>query len=90
MLAPEFIPIWGGVGSYTVELLKSLPLNMDIHVVTLNRHVGLAAGYSSNGNEVESIIARPLKVHYLTNSSETFFYNFPFQSSLSSKGSIIT
>lgn len=79
MLAPEFIPVWGGAGSYTVELVKSLPRTMDIHVVTLKRDVGLAANSSSIDNNVDAIVKRPLKVHYLTESKETFFYNLPFQ-----------
>jgi glycosyltransferase involved in cell wall biosynthesis len=79
MLAPEFIPVWGGTGSYTVELVKSLPRTMDIHVVTLKRDVGLAANSSSIDNNVDAIVKRPLKVHYLTESKETFFYNLPFQ-----------
>lgn len=79
MLAPEFIPVWGGTGSYTVELIKSLPRSMDIHVVTLKRDVGMAANSSSIDNNVDAIVKRPLKVHYLTESKETFFYNLPFQ-----------
>ena len=79
MLAPEFIPVWGGTGSYTVELVKSLPRTMDIHVVTLKRDVGIAANSYSIDNTVDVIVKRSLKVHYLTEAKETFFYNFPFQ-----------
>lgn len=85
MLAPEFIPVLGGTGSYTVELVKSLPQNMDIHVVTVKRDVGLAANSSSIDNNVDAIVKRPLKVHYLTKSNETFFYNLPFQISCTAK-----
>ena len=79
MLAPEFIPVWGGVGSYIVELVKSLPRTMDIHVVTLKRDVGLAPHSSSLDNDVNAVVKRPLTVHNLTNSRETFFYNLPYQ-----------
>jgi glycosyltransferase involved in cell wall biosynthesis len=79
MLAPEFIPVWGGTGSYTVELVKSLPSSMNIHVITLKRDVGLAATSSSFNYDVDAIVKRALEVHYLTSSSETFFYNLPFQ-----------
>ena len=85
MLAPEFIPVWGGTGSYTVELVKSLPSKMDIHVVTLKRDVGLSASSSSIDNNVNAIVKRPIKVHYLTKSSETFFYNLPFQLACTAK-----
>jgi glycosyltransferase involved in cell wall biosynthesis len=79
MLAPEFVPVWGGTGSYTVELVKSLPSKIDIHVVTVKRDVGVSASGPSIDNNVNAIVKRPLKVHYLTKSSETFFYNLPFQ-----------
>jgi glycosyltransferase involved in cell wall biosynthesis len=85
MLAPEFIPVWGGTGSYTVELVKSLPKQMDIHVVTLKRDVGLSASNSSIDNNVNAIVKRPIKIHYLTKSNETFFYNLPFQLACTAK-----
>jgi glycosyltransferase involved in cell wall biosynthesis len=85
MLAPEFIPVWGGTGSYTVELVKSLPSTVDIHVVTLERDVGLSVSSSSIDNNVNAIVKRPINVHYLTKSSETFFYNLPFQLACTAK-----
>lgn len=78
MLAPEFIPVWGGTGSYTVELIKSLPQDMNIHVVTLKRYVNKGIS-NSNDSDIASIIKRPIDIHYLTQSKETFFYNLPFQ-----------
>lgn len=79
MLAPEFLPVWGGTGSYIVELIKFLPRNVNIHVITLKRDV---PGMFKNGfhsNDVLSIIDRPIEIHYLSRSHETFFYNLPFQ-----------
>lgn len=79
MLAPEFLPIWGGTGSYTVELLRLLPKEMDIHVITLKRQIpGMSRG-SQDSLKLDSIIGRPLKVHYISSSHETFFYNLSFQ-----------
>lgn len=40
ILAPENSPSWGGVGSYTYNLIKHLPQNNDITVLTINRNVG--------------------------------------------------
>ncbi|MFH1072171.1 MAG: hypothetical protein V1743_01960 [Nanoarchaeota archaeon] len=36
ILAPEFIPTWGGVGIYTVELVRELARysDLEIHVIT--------------------------------------------------------
>ncbi len=80
MLAPEFLPVWGGTGSYTVELIKSLPKNVDIDVITLKRSIDGMANGANNQSIIDSIIKRPINVHYLSESHETFFYNFAFQS----------
>lgn len=34
VLAPEFLPVCGGVGTYIVELVRHLPKNVEIHAVT--------------------------------------------------------
>jgi len=79
MLAPEFFPVWGGTGSYIVELIKFLPRNVDIHVITLKRYISGMSKNSCTNNDIFSIIDRPIEIHYLSTSHETFFYNLPFQ-----------
>jgi glycosyltransferase involved in cell wall biosynthesis len=79
MLAPEFIPVWGGVGSYIVELIKSLPENVTIHVVTLKRDIPGFSGKEYTNEGISSILNRPVQIHYVTTSKETFSYNLPFQ-----------
>jgi glycosyltransferase involved in cell wall biosynthesis len=79
MLAPEFLPVWGGVGSYTVELLKSLPDNVDIHVVTLKRNIPGFSGEDYNSEKISAVLKRPIEIHYVSTSSETFSYNLAFQ-----------
>ena len=74
MLAPEFFPVWGGVGSYTVELLKSLPENVDIHVVTLRRDIPGFSGREYTSEGISSILNRPIQIHYIAASKETFSY----------------
>ncbi len=84
MLAPEFLPVWGGTGSYIVELIKSLPQNVNIHVITLKRDIpGLVK--NNLNNDIHSIIDRSIQIHYLSKSSETFFYNLPFQAACFAK-----
>ena len=79
MIAPEFLPVWGGTGSYTIELIKHLPKSVDIHVVTLKRRIpGMAKRVLTN-NRLDSVIDRPVKIHWIANSSDTFFYNLGFQ-----------
>jgi len=79
MMAPEFFPVWGGTGSYTVELLKFLPKNVNVHVITLRRTISDMSKKGSTNVSIKSLIGRSLEVHYLSSSRETFFYNLPFQ-----------
>jgi glycosyltransferase involved in cell wall biosynthesis len=78
MLAPEFFPIWGGTGSYIVELVKNMPSSIDVHVLTLKREIQ-GASKKEVDDEIASVIRRPVKVHYISESKETFFYNLSFQ-----------
>ncbi|MHA2009433.1 MAG: glycosyltransferase family 4 protein [Promethearchaeota archaeon] len=79
MLAPEFLPVWGGVGTYIVELVRHLPKNIEIHVVTPKRE--------SFGNEKISVLnsynsgyfGKNIIVHYISKANDTFFYNATFQ-----------
>ena len=80
MLAPEFLPVWGGTGSYTVELIKSLPKNVDIDVITLKRSIDGKSNGALNGESIDSILKRKVNIHYVSESHENFFYNLSFQS----------
>lgn len=74
MIAPEFVPVWGGTGSYTIELIKHLPKDVDIHVVTLRRKMSMG-----NPTNIFGTRNRTLKIHYIAAADETFFYNLLFQ-----------
>lgn len=79
LIAPEFLPVWGGTGSYVVELLKYLPKDVDVHVVTLKRRM---PGMSENDlaqNDPKLVCKRDMTIHYISNAEETFFYNLGFQ-----------
>lgn len=76
-LSPEFIPIYGGVGAYTVELLRHLPQEIDVHLVTVQREIqgmndkerySKKDGFRSN-----------FDVHYISSGTDTFFFYFFFQ-----------
>lgn len=79
MIAPEFFPVWGGTGSYIIELIKHLPVNVNIHVVTLKRTIPGMRKSGMTDNGFDSIIGRPIEVHQISVAKETFFYNLPFQ-----------
>jgi len=68
MLAPEFLPNWGGVGTYIVELIKHLPEDFEIIVITPDR--GEVDTQSLHDN---------LKVIKTNKAGDTFMYNLKFQ-----------
>lgn len=72
MLAPENSPSWGGVGSYTYDLVKHLPSDVDVHILTIGRDVK---------ESYKDIFDDNIKVHEIVtvNPNDTFFYNLKFQ-----------
>jgi glycosyltransferase involved in cell wall biosynthesis len=80
MLAPEFLPIWGGVGTYIVELLKHLPKNVEVHVVTPIRKGWGKESASSYNFDFSTHFGSNIRIHFLGNAQDTFFYNGEFQS----------
>ena len=77
MLAPEFIPVWGGVGTYILELLLHLPKQYEVHVVTPKREsFGNDKPYQYH--EIPNFKSN-IKIHYISTANDTFFYNAAFQ-----------
>lgn len=79
ILAPEFIPVWGGVGTYIVELVKHLPKDIEIHVVTLMREGFNREKVSTSDFDLPSYLGRDVHVHFICRARDTFFYNGLFQ-----------
>jgi len=76
-LAPEFIPTWGGVGVYSVNLIKELSKysDIDIHVITPRRDY-------YDESRIEKMFGNMIQVHQISEACDTFFYNFKFQSAI--------
>jgi len=74
-LAPEFLPTWGGVGSYSYELVRNL--DAEVHVITPYR------GYSKQ--KIESFFNNNVTVHFITTANDNFIYNMKFQLGLLNK-----
>lgn len=79
MLAPEFLPVWGGVGTYIVELVKHMPSSVEIHVVTPFRERIGQNKVSSNEYDFSSYFGDNVHIHFISRASDTFFYNAFFQ-----------
>jgi len=74
-LAPELIPAWGGVGTYSVELIRKLCEydDLEIHIITPKR------GRNYDKKAVEKIFGNKVKIHNMSYAKDNFFYNFKFQ-----------
>jgi glycosyltransferase involved in cell wall biosynthesis len=72
-LAPEFLPTWGGVGIYSVNLVKELSKDkkLKIHVITPDR------GYPKK--RVLEYFENNITLHYVSKADDTFFYNLKYQ-----------
>ncbi len=74
-LAPEFLPYLGGVGIYSVNLVKELSKysDLDIHVFTPAR------GEDYDRDSVLDYFGHRIKLHNISVASDDFVYNFAFQ-----------
>lgn len=72
MLAPENSPSWGGVGSYTYDLVNNLPKDSNVHIFTIGRDVK---------DSYTDLFGDDVQVHEIVkvNPNDTFFYNLKFQ-----------
>ncbi len=79
LLAPEFPPVWGGVGTYSFELTKHLPKSVEIHVLTPRRESFGRQKVSPTGiNPIESL-GNNVHIHYVSAAHDSFMYNAEFQ-----------
>lgn len=79
MLAPEFLPVWGGVGTYIIGLVKHLPSDVEVHVVAPMREGFDKNSKSSVQYDYSSYFGDNVHVHLICKASDTFFYNASFQ-----------
>ena len=79
MLAPELLPVWGGVGTYIVELLRHLPSDIEIHAVTPLRESIGHEQISSRDFDYSHYFGNNVHVHFISTANDTFVYNAKFQ-----------
>ncbi|MEW5748716.1 MAG: glycosyltransferase family 4 protein [Candidatus Thermoplasmatota archaeon] len=78
MLAPEFLPVRGGVGNYIAEISKRVPHDVEMYVVTPRQGTNESEHAQINGNE-DFVSSDNVHVVYLGEAQDYFFGNFPFQ-----------
>lgn len=79
LLAPEFLPNRGGVGTYSVDLAKELGRKVDLTVVTLTRE-DTSRRYSAS--EMEEAVGGAARVIPISVARDSFVYNLGFQAAV--------
>lgn len=79
LLAPEFLPVWGGVGSYVVELARNLPKDICIHIIAPKRNGFNNEKVTTDNYDLQSIFPDNVKIHFICEANDTFLYNAKFQ-----------
>lgn len=77
-VAPEFLPVVGGVGTHIVELIKHLPKDIEIHVITLKRKIP-NSDVDLDENEMKKHFNRDINLNVITEAKDEFLYNAKFQ-----------
>ena len=77
-LAPEFYNAWGGVGTYSIELIKNLSRikDVELHVITPD------IDNVEKKKLINSKFSSACQIHTLSKSKDTFFYNLKFQTAV--------
>jgi glycosyltransferase involved in cell wall biosynthesis len=78
MLAPEFFPVWGGVGSYILEISRNMPNDVEIHIIT-PRRTNFGTDNLKSSDESNNPLPDNVHVHFVGSAKDTFFYNLFFQ-----------
>jgi glycosyltransferase involved in cell wall biosynthesis len=76
LLAPDFLPVWGGAGTYAIELSRELARRTDLTVVTLDRPHGHTIVTKA---EMESALDHRARIKVIARAVDTFRYNLRFQ-----------
>jgi glycosyltransferase involved in cell wall biosynthesis len=78
LVAAEFLPNWGGAGTYNVRLVKHLMDELEIHVITPRRTInGSAVAYSAE--DILDFFNHKINLHFISHAGDTFLYNARFQ-----------
>ena len=81
ILAPEFLPVRGGIGTYIIELIKNMPKDIQIHVLTPNQQSlkNVTCSNDSSSKKRDEEFLDKIAIHYVGNSNGDFFSNLKFQ-----------
>jgi glycosyltransferase involved in cell wall biosynthesis len=75
-LAPELLPNYGGVGTYSVEILRQLCPKVDFTILTPLRRKGPTI---YDRKRIEEYFGNRVRVEVISEANDTFLYNASFQ-----------
>ena len=78
ILTPEFLPVYGGVGNYVLQIARNFREDVSVHIVT-PRNKGILSKNAEVVSDSMEDLPRNVKVTYLGTARDTFFKNFSFQ-----------
>lgn len=76
LLAPDFLPVWGGAGTYSIELARELSRQVDLTILTLKRKNGAE---TIPQRRMEELLDHRARVEVISEARENFRYNAAFQ-----------
>lgn len=77
-MAPELYPIWGGGGTYAINLLQNLPRDVEVEVLASQREV--PEDKTNAAQELSQIgLGDNINVRILSSGKDTFFSHSTFQ-----------
>lgn len=80
MLSPDLIPVWSGIGSYVYSLLKHLPSEVEVQVLTTKRKIQSGSGiFQIEEQNVQDLFPSNVKIHFISSAENTFSYHLQFQ-----------
>ncbi len=81
MVSPDFFPVWSGIGTYLIELVKNLPPNIKLHLVTVEREriPGSRKTDEDNANGSLAAVKGKVVIHNIAKAKGTFSYHLGFQ-----------
>ena len=76
LLAPDLLPVWGGAGTYAIEIARELSKRVELTILTLER-TNTDNSYSKE--QMEEFFDHRVRVEVISEARENFRYNAAFQ-----------
>lgn len=78
VLTPEWLPVYGGIGNYVLQLAKEMPREIHLNIVTPRRNANEEVS-SSQTLETEDQLRDNVNVRFIGSAKDAFYHNFSFQ-----------